>query len=277
MDQQFLPVPEEDDLRSPHHWVRFLSGDKFSRDTKVRSMNLRSLLAFCLLSSSVVSISAANEPQQKKPAPRKPNPAMAQIEDTPGLPRVLLIGDSISIGYTVPVRTLLEGKANVHRPPTNCGPTTTGVAQIDKWLGNGKWDVIHFNWGLHDLKYMGPKGQNLADPTADDSVQQVPPAEYDANLRILVARLKQTGAKLIWRSTTPVPKGCQGRVVGDSVKYNAIAKKIMDENGIPIDDQCTFCVTKLDKIQRPANVHFSPEGSKELAAQAVAAIENALK
>ncbi len=76
---------------------------------------------------------------------RKPNPAMAAVEDVAGLPRVLLIGDSISIGYTVPVRKLLEGKANVHRPRTNCGPTTRGVQAIDEWLGDGKWDVIHFN------------------------------------------------------------------------------------------------------------------------------------
>ena len=48
----------------------------------------------------------------------KPNP-LAQIQDTPGLPRVLLIGDSISIGYTLPVRRLLAGKANVHRIAVN--------------------------------------------------------------------------------------------------------------------------------------------------------------
>ena len=38
------------------------------------------------------------------------------IQDNPALPRVLLIGDSISIGYTLPVRELLDGRANLHRP-----------------------------------------------------------------------------------------------------------------------------------------------------------------
>lgn len=225
----------------------------------------------------VTSCVRADEPKKgkKKPA-RKPNPAMAQIEDQPGLPRVLLIGDSISIGYTVPVRELLKGKANVHRPPTNCGPTTNGLAKIDNWLGDGKWDVIHFNWGLHDLKYMGPQGQNLANPKAADSKQQVPPQEYEANLRKLVARLKQTNAKLIWRSTTPVPAGCKGRVVGHSAAYNTIAAKIMEENNIPTDDQYTFAMRCLKDIQRPANVHFTPNGSKKLAEQTVAAITTAL-
>lgn len=217
------------------------------------------------------------KPKTKKTRPaRKPNPAMAKIEDVPGLPRVLLIGDSISIGYTVPVRTMLKNKANVHRPLTNCGPTTKGVAEIDKWLGGGKWDVIHFNWGLHDLKYLGPKGQNLADPKAAGSHQQVPPEDYEKNLRKLVARLKKTKAKLIWRSTTPVPEGAKGRVVGDSAKYNAIASRIMEEHKIAIDDQYSFALKRLKEIQRPANVHFTPEGSKALAEQAVEAITKAL-
>ena len=233
--------------------------------------NLLFAFSIILLTSIMTSVTA-DDTKKKTPPARKPNPAMAKVEDVPGLPRVLLIGDSISIGYTVPVREMLKGKANVHRPLTNCGPTSKGVAEINKWLGDGKWDVIHFNWGLHDLKYMGPKGQNLADPNADGSHQQVPPAEYEANLRQLVAVLKKTDAKLIWRSTTPVPEGCKGRVVGDSVKYNAIAKKIMDENKIAIDDQYSFAMSKLKQIQRPANVHFSPEGSRELARQAVAAI-----
>lgn len=220
---------------------------------------------------------AADDTKKKKASPkRRPNPAMAKVEDVPGLPRVLLIGDSISIGYTVPVREMLKGKANVHRPLTNCGPTTRGLAGIDQWLGDGKWDVIHFNWGLHDLKYLGPQGQNLADPQAKDSHQQVPIDEYEANLRKLVARLQKTKAKLIWRSTTPVPVGAKGRVVGDSVKYNAVAKKIMDEHNIAIDDQYSFAKERLEKIQLPKNVHFSPDGSRALAKQAVASIEKAL-
>lgn len=241
--------------------------------------NLKSGLAVaCLLSATlaVSSQSFAQDARKKTTRKRAPNPAMAKIEDVAGLPRVLLIGDSISIGYTVPVRTLLKEKANVHRPLTNCGPTTRGVAEIEQWLGDGKWDVIHFNWGLHDLKYLGPNGKNLADPNADGSRQQVPIDEYEANLKKLVARLQKTGAKLIWRSTTPVPKGSQGRVVGDAARYNAVAKKIMEEHGIAIDDQYSFAMKKLKEIQRPANVHFTPEGSNELAKQAVAAIQAAL-
>jgi acyl-CoA thioesterase-1 len=232
----------------------------------------------CLVVSALFAPSGAyaDDVKKKSRPKRKPNPAMAKIEDVPGLPRVLLIGDSISIGYTVPVREMLKGKANVHRPLTNCGPTTRGLAEMDKWLGDGKWDVIHFNWGLHDLKYLGPDGKNLADPQAAGSRQQVPIDEYEANLRKLVARLKKTDATLIWRSTTPVPEGAKGRAVGDSVKYNAVAKAIMAEHDIAIDDQYSFALDNLKKIQLPANVHFSKDGSRELAKQAVTSIQKAL-
>src|SRR5512144_2294125 len=123
---------------------------------------------------------------EKKAAKAKkaPNPGMAKVEDKPGLPRVLLIGDSISIGYTPPVRELLQGKANVHRIPANGGPTSNGLAHIDEWLGEGKWDLIHFNWGLHDLKIM------------EEGKRQVPIEDYERNLRQLVARLNRTKARL---------------------------------------------------------------------------------
>jgi len=214
---------------------------------------------------------------KKKQSKRAPNPVYAPIQDDPFLPRVLLIGDSISIGYTLPVRALLKGQANVHRPPTNCGPTIRGLQQIDNWIGEKKWDVIHFNWGLHDLKYMGSKGQNLAKPGAEGSHQQVPPAEYEKNLRKLVARLKETGATLIWCSTTPVPEDAAGRVVGDSVKYNGIAKKVMQENDVAIDDLYAFSLPNLQEIMRPANVHFTQDGSKQLAKEVVATIRTGLE
>lgn len=201
---------------------------------------------------------------------------MAKVVDDPQLPRVLLIGDSISIGYTVPTRKLLRGKANVHRPLTNCGPTTKGLKEIDSWLGEGKWDVIHFNWGLHDLKYMGPKGQNLAEPKDPTSKPQVPLDEYEANLDKLVQRLKKTGAKLIWRNTTPVPPGAKGRVVGDAAKYNAAAARVMKKHNIPIQDLFTFSKQRMDKIMRKANVHFTPQGSEALAAEVARVIQESL-
>jgi len=217
---------------------------------------------FCLLATAA---EPAGGVKPARPAP-KPDPTLVPIQDEPGLPRVLLIGDSISMGYTLPVRALLKGKANVHRILTNGGPTTNGTRSLSKWLGTGKWDVIHFNWGLHDLKRM------------DDGKHQVPIEPYEKNLRQLVGELKQTGAALIWASTTPVPKGDlkPPRDDADVVAYNAVARKVMDENGVAINDLYAFAAPKLAELQLPANVHFSAKGSAALAEQVAAAIAKAL-
>tara|TARA_R110002096_G_scaffold19639_14_gene65390 strand:- start:2803 stop:3564 length:762 start_codon:yes stop_codon:yes gene_type:complete len=215
-----------------------------------------------------------------KPREKKIHSAMTPVEDKEGLPRVLLIGDSISVGYTVAVQELLAGKANVHRPLTNCGPTTRGLEALDDWLATGgaekDWDVIHFNWGLHDLKYISADVKGLADPAAPTSNQQVPPTEYRNNLTQLAKRLQATGASLIWRNTTPVPAGAAGRAVGDSVKYNAIAEEIMAELGISVHDLYSFAKEREATIQLKANVHYSPEGSKVLAEDVVRVINETL-
>jgi acyl-CoA thioesterase-1 len=231
--------------------------------------------ALVLLASALcffVGPTAAQETKAKKKADS--NPAYAKIEDVAGLPRVLLIGDSISIGYTLAVREELKGKANVHRPVTNCGPTTTGVSQIDRWLEGGKWDVIHFNFGLHDLKFVDDQGKN-APP--DKGHPQVNADDYQKNLETIVACMQKTGAKLIFATTTPVPQGAQARIKGDEKKYNEIAVAVMKKNSVAIDDLHAFALPKLAEIQLPANVHFKPEGSKELAKQVAGEILKALE
>ena len=232
---------------------------------------MKRLASSCLIVLLTVAFPAAAAqspaPQSKaKPRKAKPNPVLAPVADVAGLPRVLLIGDSISMGYTLAVRELLAGKANVHRPPTNCGPTIRGLEQIDAWLGDGRWDVIHFNFGLHDLKIM------------EDGKHQVALDQYEKNLRQLVERMQKTKAKLIWCSTTPVPESSSPpRHNADVLAYNAAAKKIMDEQGLAIDDLYAFALPQLAKIQLPNNVHFSPEGSKVLARQVAESIEKAIK
>ena len=222
--------------------------------------------------------STQNQAKTTKRSQRPKNPAMIPVEDIKGLPRVLLIGDSISIGYTVPARNALRGKANVHRPLTNCGPTTRGLEGLSQWLGNTDWDVIHFNWGLHDLKYLGPNEENLQDPKDLKNHQQVPPTEYEQNLRQLVSQLEKTGAILIWRNTTPVPAGSKGRVEGDAAAYNDIAKQIMTEHGIEIHDMYGSVKPNMKTLMLPnGNVHFTKEGSEKLGNDVADVIMQALK
>ncbi|MFW6438096.1 MAG: SGNH/GDSL hydrolase family protein, partial [Armatimonadota bacterium] len=135
------------------------------------------------------------------------------------------------------------------------------------WLGDGDWDVIHFNFGLHDLKVMEETGKH-----------QVPIDEYEENLEQMVARMKQTGAEVIWASTTPVPDPVNGpeRHSADVVKYNKVAEAVMREHSVAIDDLYEFALPQLKMIQLPENVHFSPEGSEVLARQVAESIRQAL-
>ena len=194
---------------------------------------------------------------------QKIDPALLPAPVVAGLPNVLLIGDSISIAYTLPARALLAGKANVQRPPFNCATTRTGIEQNVAILGATRWDVIHFNYGLHDLKWM-------------DGANQVPLDEYSANLRVLARGYVAAARRVIWCSTTPVPDGEQNppRRAADLALYNRAAE--MAELQIPIHDLCAFAQARLSRIQRPLNVHFTDEGSAELATSVAAAIQNAL-
>ncbi|HEY2411478.1 MAG TPA: SGNH/GDSL hydrolase family protein [Pirellulaceae bacterium] len=225
---------------------------------------------YLTLIAVLISIPALSQ-EPKAPAKKKaaPNPAYEATKDVAGLPRVLIIGDSISIGYQVPLRAALAGKANVHRPAANCGPTTRGVDQIEQWLGDGKWDLIHFNFGLHDVYHYDDDGQRT---DADKGHCQVIAADYEKNLETLVSRMKKTGAKLIFATTTPVPDGSGGRLKGEEVTYNDIARRVMQRHGVAIDDLYAFALPRLAEIQLPQNVHFKPEGSKVLADQVAASI-----
>jgi len=189
---------------------------------------------------------------------------MTPIEEIKGLPHVLIIGDSISIGYTLPTRALLQGKVNLHRIPTNGGPTTKGLAEIEKWLKNRKWDLIHFNWGLHDLKYMGKDGTNLV-PKEKGGVVQVPLANYEKNLEKLVVRMKKSAKQLVWRNTTPIPPGSRARYVGDSVEYNDAAARVMKKLKIPTLDLFTPSMKNMKEWMKKADVHYFPHGSQALA------------
>lgn len=193
----------------------------------------------------------------------------------PNLPNILLLGDSISIGYTLAVRELLVGRANVFRPtmadgtaPENCEGTTAGRARIDAWLGGRTWDVIHFNWGLHDLKHVQVAGAGLNSANPSDPVQATV-EEYSKNLQALVGKLRTTGARLVFATTTPVGPEAKSpfRATDAPRTYNTAALAIMREHGIRVNDLFAFCTPQLDQIRHRDHVHFNAAGAKALAGE----------
>jgi hypothetical protein len=216
--------------------------------------------ALLLILPLVVVATLGRADEAEKPAAKK-------------LPRVLLIGDSISIGYTGSVTKLLAGKADVRRIPGNGQHSGTGLKKLDAWLGNEPWDVIHFNWGLWDLCYRSKASKSQGRRDKKNGKITYTLDQYEKNMRQLAKRLKATKSKLIWAATTPVPPGEAGRIEGDAAKYNAVAAKIMQEHGIVINDLHAHILPVQKKYaSRPGDVHFTRAGSMFLAEKVAASI-----
>jgi acyl-CoA thioesterase-1 len=190
--------------------------------------------------------------------------ALAQEPGGSRLPRVLIIGDSISMGYTEPVRKVLAGKADVQRIAENGGPTSNGVAHLGQ-LPPGPWDVITFNFGLHDLKL-------------DTGPHQVEIPQYEANLKIIVDALRKTGAKLVWVTTTPVPVGKLNpkRERADVPLYNQAAARVLQGRVDAVCDLYAAVLPRESELQLKENVHFTPAGYDFLATQVTASITEQL-
>ena len=205
--------------------------------------------------------------QEAKPSPTKNADAK--------LPRVLLIGDSISGGYTGPVQTLLKGTAVVQRGNSG-GTTIQGLAQLDEILGDEPWDIIHFNWGLHDMTWqfrMKPGERGIE--------------QYAARLDQLVIRLKKTDAKLIWATTTPWPdnyayfeKRFKRKLLysaAEEKRWQDAALAVMKKHGIPVNDLHALLKPDLDQYQKPEDVHFNKDGSRAMGEQIAKVIRPRLK
>ena len=162
------------------------------------------------------------------------------VEYVPGRPRILVIGDSISRGCTLPLRHALKGKVNVHRAPQNCSSTEVGIANLDVWLGDGKWDLITFNFGIHD--------------------RAASRADYKTRLAQITRRLRATGAKLVWVTTTPVPESVNEHRKESVDRLNQVADALMKEHSVPILDLNRAVAPLLDEYQLPENCHFKNEG-----------------
>ena len=251
------------------------------KNLKFSALSLPLLVVFTLFSRPIF---AADTPEPEKGSKVEKNRKIQwDFEPDPSLPDVLILGDSISIGYTLQVRELLKGKANVFRPskgnrPVNCSGTTRGLRFLDAWIEGREWSVIHFNWGLHDLKHVQTAGGD-AKSNDPESPTQATVEVYAENLEKIVEKLEGTGARLVFATTTPVVEGTLNplRVPEDPVKYNEAALKIMKEHSIPVNDLYSFCLPNLKKWQLPKNVHFRGVGSQAMAEKVAAVIEAELK
>lgn len=178
------------------------------------------------------------------------------------VPRVLILGDII---YQQPARDAakeLMGKVEVvfaSIQPGEVRNTHTALASLDELLGDGNWDVIHFNFGLADLVYRAPGMKSFRVMARHaGGVRATTPEQYETNLRELTTRLKATGARLIWASTTPIRHSTSNVFeMGSEIKYNAIAARVMAKENVPTNDMYSHVKSLID-MTKPASHGADP-------------------
>jgi len=154
---------------------------------------------------------------------------------TSDLPKVVIVGDSIRLSYAPTVVKQLTGKANVVSPTANSGDSSNLLKHLDQWVIKEKPAVVHFNCGIHDTKKFKSTGKF-----------QVSAEQYEANLRKIIERIrKETGAIVLFATTTPILDDRAAKTRHDReyelldasvCQYNRIAKKVMRELDVPIND-----------------------------------------
>ena len=180
--------------------------------------------------------------------------------DKDDLPRVLLIGDSITRGYFGEVEKQLLGKAYCARLTTSkCVSDPSFPDEVKLLLKQYRFTVIHFNNGLHGWGYSKD--------------------QYRYGLLRLMDTFKEhaAGAKLIWATTTPVRDRENLERTGERTERvrvrNQIAAEIMDARGIPTNDLFGL-VEQHTEFFSGDGVHYNGKGKE---AQAAAVAENVLK
>ena len=278
-------TPNRDDKKHTSGWIHFEGRDiPFSLGRKPAIAMISSVKADILQSgywsARIFGNYAGNRfiisraELREKPDPRQ--------GDDPALPRILVIGDSISMNYDASAKEALRGKANYHRIEANGGSTGRGVSSIDLWLGSYwekgfQWDVIQFNHGLHDLKQRGYE----KDAAWGDFAVNI--EDYKKNLELEIQTLKKTGAQLIWCTTTPVPADPEGKATRKpdaDLIFNKAAMEVMSKHPEIIINDLNKVVRSsavFDEWRKGNNVHFKTTAELSALGQSVAsAVQQAL-
>jgi lysophospholipase L1-like esterase len=194
-------------------------------------------------------------------------------------PKILIIGDSISIGYTPFVKEYFRDKATIVHNPGNSGDTGRGLMHIRQWIGDKDWDIILFNWGLWDLCYRHPDSKLYGNRDKVYGTITFSVDEYKANLDSLVTIMKDmSDAQLIFITTTYVPEHEAGRYAKDVSIYNKAAKEVMKKHSVSLNDiyEESIVIHNQHGIGSD-DVHYTDEGYKKLASLIISYLNENLK
>ncbi len=177
---------------------------------------------------------------------------------------VILLGDSIRLGYRATVAQKLEKVAHVWSPEENCAHSVNILINFRGWLEGRNPDVLHLNCGLHDIRTL-----------VDGRSEILVPLEwYRRNVEAILALIGERcpQAKLIWATTTPVLEEITGQSGRDFQRFNRdieaandAAREVCGRLGVEINDLNAWVKENGPaNLINPDGVHFSAEGSRIL-------------
>ena len=226
---------------------------------------MTSLFRYCLTLATAIGALAAIHAKEPHIAREAIEWCDIWIPEATGtnLPRVLLIGDSITRGYYPEVAKKLGGKASVARLATSKSIGDPALlAEVVLVLDQYQFDVIHFNNGLHGMGYSEE--------------------EYKTHFSELVATIRTHApkAKLIWTTTTPMRTKKNLAVLAEGTKRvearNKIAEGIVAQEGIAVDNLYSL-VKDHPEYWSNDGVHFNGKGIMVQADQVAKRIADSLQ
>ena len=182
--------------------------------------------------------------------------------------KVLLLGDSIRMGYQQFVKEELDGEFEVRYPEDNGRFAAYTLWQVNQELKhNPDIELVHFNNGYWDMNIEAPMTEPIH-----------PVEEYISFLRRIVALCRQCGARVVFATTVPIMEagsaadntGVQGTInySNEWVKeYNAAATALMEELEVPVNDLYALCMEDDRRYKCEDLLHLSEEGSRRCAKQ----------
>lgn len=171
-------------------------------------------------------------------------------------PNILIIGDSISLGYTPFVQQEVPNVSHngacsyfldKTTGPTNAGSSKRAAACINIWLSQGNYQIVHFNTGMHDTRDCG-------------NGPLVSLSDYLMNLQTILDAIRASGAKPIFATTTPVEYGVYCHSNSVIAEYNQAAIVMMQSQGVQIDDLYSYMLPVQSQYHLLHNIHFTKEG-----------------
>ena len=108
-------------------------------------------------------------------------------------------------------------------------------------------------------------------------LRNTPVADYRKRMEEITLRLKATGAKLVWATTTPIHEDPTKNYTPSNIdERNAAAAEIMEKHGVAMDDMNVLIAPYVSTDRIPNDVHYKASGNERLGAEVARVIAEVL-